>query len=139
MDEAHHIWWITSVLDTFRKQKINPLTISNQHRIGDELLVPNPLRFPAQERYFPAAQRAQKAGLSAEHKDWLVTYVDLIHDLIVTIDHYLEINTFVKNEVHPEIICRGKQNVTATAEEINQIFRNLRLSCEFPQSLNLVI
>ena len=102
MDEAHHIWWITSVLDTFRKQRINPLTISNQHRIGDELLVPNPLRFPAQERYFPAAQRAQKAGLSAEHKDWLVTYVDLIHDLIVTIDHYLEINTFVKNEVHPE-------------------------------------
>jgi hypothetical protein len=101
INEAHHIWWITSVLDEFRKHKINPRELSKEHTIGNVLVVPNPLRREAADPYFPAAQRALNTGLLLEDKNWSVPYVELIHDIIITIDHYLEQNTFVKNEVHP--------------------------------------
>ena len=113
LEEAHHVWWVTSVLDEFRKQKIDPSTITKAKAIGDELTVKNPmygresgkLLYPygyVDADYFSARKQASSDKVKKTDADWSTTHSVLLKHVLQTINYYLKHNTFVSNELNPD-------------------------------------
>ena len=120
LQEAHHVWWVTGVLDEFRKQKIDLSTITKDFDYAEvdiyhvsNLTVDNPtthgrepgLLYPygyVDFDYFSASQHATKEGLKRTDPKWSTSQTVLLTHVIQTINYYLQHNTFISNELNPD-------------------------------------